>query len=92
MPDILVRHIDEAVAERIKELARARHWSLNDVILHALRHGLGMAGSEPTGARVLPPGGASALLDDAEDDAMRAAVAALCEVPDGRFARDQDAG
>lgn len=44
MPDIVVRHIDDAVAERIKRLARERQWSINDVILHALRYGLGMAG------------------------------------------------
>jgi hypothetical protein len=46
MPDILVRHLDNAMAERIKEIARERHWSINDAILHALRHGLGLAGDE----------------------------------------------
>lgn len=46
MPDILVRHLDNAMAERIKEIARERHWSINDTILHALRHGLGLAGDE----------------------------------------------
>lgn len=44
MPDIVVRHIEDAMAERIKALARERHWSINDVILHALRYGLGMSG------------------------------------------------
>jgi len=44
MPDIVVRHIEDAVAERIKTLARERAWSINDVILHALRFGLGMGG------------------------------------------------
>lgn len=44
VPDIVVRHIDDATAERIKTLARDRKWSINDVILHALRYGLGMAG------------------------------------------------
>lgn len=43
MPEILVRHIDDALAERIKDLARARQWSINDVILHVLRHSLGLA-------------------------------------------------
>jgi hypothetical protein len=46
VPDILVRHIDEASAERIKAIARERAWSINEVILHALRHGLGLAGDE----------------------------------------------
>lgn len=41
VPDILVRHIDDLTAERIKAIARERQWSINEVILHALRHGLG---------------------------------------------------
>lgn len=49
MPDIVVRHIDNAMAERIKVLARERQWPINDVILHALRFGLGM-GSDVFGA------------------------------------------
>ncbi|HEX7338481.1 MAG TPA: hypothetical protein VF271_00955 [Rhodanobacteraceae bacterium] len=32
------------MAERIKTLARERKWSINDVILHALRYGLGLGG------------------------------------------------
>lgn len=43
MPDLVVRHIDNLMAERIKRLAKERRWSINDVVLHALRHGLGMA-------------------------------------------------
>jgi hypothetical protein len=31
------------MAERIKTLAKDRHWSINDVVLHALRHGLGLS-------------------------------------------------
>lgn len=46
MPDILVRHLDDAMVQRIKEIARERHWSINEAILHALRHGLGLAGDE----------------------------------------------
>lgn len=43
MPELVLRHIDELMAERIKALAKERHWSINDVVLHALRHGLGMS-------------------------------------------------
>lgn len=43
MPDLVIRHIDSLMAERIKALAKDRHWSLNDVVLHALRHGLGLS-------------------------------------------------
>ena len=43
MPDLVIRHIDSLMAERIKALAKDRHWSINDVVLHALRHGLGLS-------------------------------------------------
>ncbi len=47
MQDIRVRQIDDAMVQRIKELARERQWSINEVILHALRFGLGMGGAPP---------------------------------------------
>lgn len=43
MPDILVRHIDEALADRIKDIAREHQWSINEAILFALRRGVGLA-------------------------------------------------
>jgi hypothetical protein len=43
MPDFVIRHIDNLMAQRIKAMAKERQWSINDVVLHALRHGLGMA-------------------------------------------------
>ncbi|UXI68241.1 hypothetical protein [Tahibacter amnicola] len=43
MPDILVRHIDDTLAERIKEIAREHQWSINEAILHALRRGVGLS-------------------------------------------------
>lgn len=46
MPDILVRHIDEALADRIKEIAREHQWSLNEAILYALRRGVGLGPEE----------------------------------------------
>jgi hypothetical protein len=47
MPDIMIRHVDRLMVERIKMLAKERQWSVNDVVLQALRHGLGV--SESTG-------------------------------------------
>ena len=41
MPDILVRNIEEVVAERIKVIARERKWTINDVILQLLHESLG---------------------------------------------------
>jgi hypothetical protein len=46
VPDILVRNIDDATAERIKAIAREREWSINDVIVHVLRHSLGLGGED----------------------------------------------
>lgn len=46
MADILVRNIDEAVAERIKSIARERNWSINEVIVYVLRHSLGLGGED----------------------------------------------
>ena len=45
MPDIMIRHIDRLMAERIKLLAKERQWSINDVVLQALRRGLGVSES-----------------------------------------------
>jgi hypothetical protein len=46
VPDILVRNIEESVAERIKAIARERNLSTNEVILHVLRHSLGFGGDD----------------------------------------------
>jgi hypothetical protein len=43
MPDLMIRHIDRLMAERIKLLAKARQWSINDVVLQALRQGLAVS-------------------------------------------------
>ncbi len=49
MPDIVVRHIDEAMAERIKAIARSHGWTLNEAVLHLLRQGLGLVGADHGG-------------------------------------------
>jgi len=57
VPDLVIRHIDNLMAERIKTLAKDRQWSINDVVLHALRHGLGMVTSSNLFAEtMLDPG------------------------------------
>lgn len=45
MPDLVIRHVDHLLAERIQAFAKNRQWSLNEVLLHALRRGLGVAES-----------------------------------------------
>lgn len=46
MPNILVQNVEGVLAERIYSLAKERQWSLNKVMLHALRNGLGMSAAE----------------------------------------------
>jgi len=48
VPDILVRNIEEVVAERIKAIARERQWTINDVILHLLYESLGFVSADET--------------------------------------------
>lgn len=42
----MIRHVDGILAERIRALARERGWAINDVLLHALRHGLGFSAAQ----------------------------------------------
>lgn len=51
LPDFLLRGIDNALAERIKGIARERNWSINEVMLHLIRQALGMTTEDIAGAR-----------------------------------------
>jgi hypothetical protein len=87
MPDIVIRHIDDALAERIKELARARHWSINDVILHVLRHGLGLAHGDQGWIQSADVEHMVGNWRTEESNAFKDAMAALENIPDGNFGR-----
>ena len=43
---MMIRHVDDLLVERIRVLAKERNWSTNDVLLHALRHGLGLSAAQ----------------------------------------------
>ena len=43
MPDLILQHVDGVLAERVKALAKERQCSVNDILLQALRVGLGMS-------------------------------------------------
>ncbi len=45
MPEMIVQQVDELLIKRIKLLARERQCSINEVLLDALRYGLGMSES-----------------------------------------------
>jgi hypothetical protein len=53
VPDILVRHIDDALADRIKDIAREHQWSINEAILFALRRGVGLGVDDAQARREL---------------------------------------
>jgi len=46
MTDILIREVDDAIAERLRQIAVERNWPVNQVILHALRVALGLGGED----------------------------------------------
>ncbi len=89
MPDLVVRHIDHVMAERIKTLAKDRRWSINDVVLHALKHGLGLAeGALPFAETMLDTDTMvlSGHWDAAERAAFHEAVQALSVAPSSQLA------
>jgi len=46
MTDILIREVDDAIAERLRQIAVERNWPVNQVVLAALRLALGLGGEE----------------------------------------------
>ena len=89
MPDLTIRHIDSLMAERIKQLAKARQWSINDVVLHALRHGLGMTTGNVFAETMLDPGELTVLVgqwDQEEKVAFQEAIQALSLAPSSSLA------
>ncbi len=46
MPDMILQHVDSLLVERIHALARDRECPVNDVMLHALRNGLGISAAQ----------------------------------------------
>ena len=86
MPDFLLRGIDNAVAERIKTIARERNWSINDVILHLLKQALGMSDEDiAASAHAVSHQDIATLAgtwDPAESAAFRAALEAFESLPE----------
>ena len=83
MPDILVRNIDEIVADRIKAIARERQWSINEVILHVLKQSLGFGGEDIFKREMHDIAVLAGTWDAGETAAFRSAVEA-CEQVDGQ--------
>lgn len=83
MPDILVRNIEDAVAERIKSIARERSWSINEVILHVLRHSLGFGGDDVAPREIQDIAALGGTWDPRESAAFRTALEAFEQI-DGK--------
>lgn len=43
---MILQHVDSLLTERIRVLARERQCTINDVLLHALRNGLGISAAQ----------------------------------------------
>lgn len=46
VPDMIVHHVDSMLAERVRVLARERQCPVNDILLQALRNGLGISAAQ----------------------------------------------
>ena len=68
--DIVLRDVDEFLAQRIRRLAEARGWALSEALLYLLEQGLHVYEGETPG------------FDSEEVDVLQEALAALQSVPD----------
>lgn len=93
MPDILIRHVDSLLAERIKSLAKQRQWSIDDVVLNALRRGLGLSAAGQISTETMLDPGSSMLggqWDAREKAVFQEAVQALSVTHAAPLAPNQD--
>lgn len=67
--------LDPLLANRLRKLAGARGWSESDALLRVIERGLSAV-----------EGDVPARLEDEEADALKAAIAALEEIPTDTFA------
>ena len=90
MPDILVRNIEEVVAERIKVIAREHQWSINEVILHILKQSLGFGGEDIFKREMHDIAVLAGTWDPGETAAFRSAVEAFEQVDGQPLFTDSD--
>ncbi len=80
VPDILVRNIEDAVAERIKAIARERSWSINEVVSHILRQSLGFGGDDIVKREIQDIAALGGTWDPRESAAFRTALEAFEQI------------
>lgn len=89
MSEIVLQYVDSLMAERIKSLARERQWTVNDVMLHALRNGLGISAAQQYSESRLEPdafGDLGGHWEAAERGAFQEALHALAQTRPTQFA------
>lgn len=67
MTDMMIRHVDDVLVERVRALEKERNWSTNDVLLHALRYGLGLSAAHEYSEFARDPGALKELHADWAD-------------------------
>lgn len=88
MTDMILHHIDSLLAERIRGLAKERQCSINEVMLHALRNGLGISAAQHFSESSREPEALSWLdgqWEDAEQGVFQEAVRALAQTRATQF-------
>jgi hypothetical protein len=89
VPEMTVQHVDELLIERIKALARERRCSVNEVLLHVLRHGLSVAAAQQSAESWRDPqvlGELDGHWDAAERGVFQEALLALAKTRPTQFA------
>jgi len=87
MTDIILHDIDPLLLDRVKRVAQARSWPLQEALMHLLEHGLFACEAE-----------LAARFNDSDANALQAAISALEGIPSdpgfsmiGRMERSTDA-
>lgn len=89
MTDMILHHVESLLAERIRALAKERQCSVNDVMLHALRNGLGISAAQEFSETLRDPETLSRLngnWEDAEQGIFQEAIHALAQTRATQFA------
>jgi hypothetical protein len=81
---MILQHVDTLLAERIKSLARERQWSINDVLLYALRNGLGISAAQQFSETLRDPQALTVLGGHWEAEERGVFQEALCALAQAR--------
>jgi hypothetical protein len=87
--DMILQHVDSLLTARIRALARDRHCSVNEVMLHALRNGLGISAAQEFSETLRDHDALTKLegcWENAEQGILQEAMRALARTPPTQFA------